>query len=487
MDIVKAFQNNDSNLHVTIQGTQEDPLFRASDIGAILDMTNIRVMTKDFDDSEKVVRNAYTPGGSQEVTFLTEKGLYKTLFRSRKPIAKQFTDWVCDVIKEIRVNGKYELEQKITDTIKSKEQNILTNFSDVPILYIGLAEDDVGKPGYTDNAGNRLKDHKKEIRPDFTFEYVYESVYNREIERRLYQNPEMKKRRFSKVYPGRKEPQTELFRLDSNFTIHDIDKIIKEIKKEVELEEYNKDKDAEINKLKLEILQLRNNNTSVSGGFKGEIEEKIEEKIEKNNKKIDSHIKNIIKEEIHDEIKDNINSQIDSQIKNTIKQQSEEITTLKNKIVHIKGDKKFIAKNILTGEEIEFKSYSDANKISGLGPHSLKDNYLDKPRQCRGYIFRTEGSKCWQPPHNFIFNENTKPSSHMIMCKSENIKTKEVNYYNSIIEAVEYINKLYPEFILDDTHRRKLNRIITEGKPTKDDVLNKYKWYMCDKDIGEFI
>jgi prophage antirepressor-like protein len=82
MEIVKAFQNNELNIHVTIQGTHEEPLFRASDIGAILEMTNIRQSIKDFDTTEKHgVSITDIIGREQETTFLTEKGLYKVLFK----------------------------------------------------------------------------------------------------------------------------------------------------------------------------------------------------------------------------------------------------------------------------------------------------------------------------------------------------------------------------------------------------------------------
>ncbi len=53
------------------------------------------------------------PGGLQNVTFLTEKGLYKVLFKSRKPIAEKFQDWVCEVIKELRLKGTYDLQQQL--------------------------------------------------------------------------------------------------------------------------------------------------------------------------------------------------------------------------------------------------------------------------------------------------------------------------------------------------------------------------------------
>lgn len=116
MDIVKAFNTNDLHTEVVIKGTKTDPLFRASDIGVVLEISNIRTSVMDFDESEKVVHSMNTLGGNQDVTFLTEKGLYKVLFRSRKPIAQKFQNWVCEVIKEIRLNGLYELQKELEQT-----------------------------------------------------------------------------------------------------------------------------------------------------------------------------------------------------------------------------------------------------------------------------------------------------------------------------------------------------------------------------------
>ena len=130
MDIVKAFNTNNLHTEVVIKGTKTDPLFRASDIGVVLEISNIRTSIMDFDESEKVVHSMNTLGGNQEVTFLTEKGLYKMLFRSRKPIAQRFQNWVCEVIKEIRLNGIYELQKELEqkknemsaiETTKNKE------------------------------------------------------------------------------------------------------------------------------------------------------------------------------------------------------------------------------------------------------------------------------------------------------------------------------------------------------------------------------
>ena len=113
MDIVKAFNSNDLHTEIVIKGSKTEPLFRASDIGEILEIKNIRTTINEFDLSEKVVHTMDTLGGSQQVTFLTEKGLYKVLFKSRKPIAEKFQNWVCDVIKEIRLNIIKDLEKEL--------------------------------------------------------------------------------------------------------------------------------------------------------------------------------------------------------------------------------------------------------------------------------------------------------------------------------------------------------------------------------------
>ena len=113
MEVVKAFNDNNLHTEIIIKGTYEEPLFRANDIAEILEMGNIRSTIQNFDKSEKVVHTMDTLGGSQQVTFLTEKGLYKILFRSRKPIAERFQNWVCEVIKEIRLNGLYNLQKQL--------------------------------------------------------------------------------------------------------------------------------------------------------------------------------------------------------------------------------------------------------------------------------------------------------------------------------------------------------------------------------------
>jgi len=122
MEIVKAFTTNNLHTEIIIKGTFETPLFRATDIGEVLEINNIRSSIIHFDETEKIVQNMITQGGTQQVTFLTEKGLYKILFKSRKQIAEQFQNWVCDVIKEIRLSGTYKLKQQLEQIKNEMDQ-----------------------------------------------------------------------------------------------------------------------------------------------------------------------------------------------------------------------------------------------------------------------------------------------------------------------------------------------------------------------------
>lgn len=78
-----------------------------------------------FDDDEKVAHTMGTPGGKQEVTFLTEKGLYKLLGMSRKPIAEKFQDWMVEVQtnREIDIRLLESTEQIRHETLLSSKTN----------------------------------------------------------------------------------------------------------------------------------------------------------------------------------------------------------------------------------------------------------------------------------------------------------------------------------------------------------------------------
>lgn len=104
---------------VQIYGTFENPLFLAKDVAEWLEMTNVTDMISRIDKDEVTKLNL---GGLKgECNFLTEDGLYEVLMQSRKPIARKFKKEVKKILKEIRVNGRYEtaLPQTYLEALKA--------------------------------------------------------------------------------------------------------------------------------------------------------------------------------------------------------------------------------------------------------------------------------------------------------------------------------------------------------------------------------
>ncbi len=59
-------------------------------------------------EKDRGIRTTDTPGGKQKMTIVSEPGMYKLVFRSRKPEADAFTDWVASaVLPAIRKTGSY--------------------------------------------------------------------------------------------------------------------------------------------------------------------------------------------------------------------------------------------------------------------------------------------------------------------------------------------------------------------------------------------
>lgn len=96
-----------------IFGDFENPLFLAKDVAEWIeyDTSSINKMLNNVDETEKVRKNVPTPGGNQEMWFLTEDGLYEVLMLSRKQIAKEFKKQIKEILKTIRKNGMYVTER----------------------------------------------------------------------------------------------------------------------------------------------------------------------------------------------------------------------------------------------------------------------------------------------------------------------------------------------------------------------------------------
>ncbi len=91
--------------------------FFAADAAAALGLSNVRKVISGFPEDEKGVTTGYTlskgkrGGGAQQMTILSEPGLYRLIFQSRKGRAERFKKWVfAEVLPAVRRTGRYEAE-----------------------------------------------------------------------------------------------------------------------------------------------------------------------------------------------------------------------------------------------------------------------------------------------------------------------------------------------------------------------------------------
>lgn len=71
----------------------------------------VNAMVRTVDREEKKVRLIISPDGNTlSTTLLTEDGFYEVLLMSRKPVAKELKKKVKEVLKALRIKGRYEVE-----------------------------------------------------------------------------------------------------------------------------------------------------------------------------------------------------------------------------------------------------------------------------------------------------------------------------------------------------------------------------------------
>ncbi|MDA8231314.1 MAG: BRO family protein [Magnetospirillum sp.] len=85
-----------------------EPWFVGADVCRVLGYANTSQALGRLDPDEKGVYSTDTLGGAQEMTVVSEPGLYRLIFGSRKPVAERFKRWIShDVLPAIRKTGRY--------------------------------------------------------------------------------------------------------------------------------------------------------------------------------------------------------------------------------------------------------------------------------------------------------------------------------------------------------------------------------------------
>ena len=252
--IVKAFENNPVSILEEDLDNKKIYYFKASDIGKVLDIVNIRTSIVNFDEDEKVVRTTYSSNsGNQDTIFLTSRGVYRLLYSSKKEIAKKFRKWASDILDDIIFNQSNELrnqlkekEQQLIQTEERSElekeilleKTLLSQFpQNTQCIYYGKIDDKdmVGgtlvKFGMSNNLQERVKSHRKTY-ANFRLKNAFKVTNQIEIENCIKKHPVLKKRIRNLMIDGMN--YRELIYVDKNknesdFSLEQLDEYIKEI------------------------------------------------------------------------------------------------------------------------------------------------------------------------------------------------------------------------------------------------------------------
>lgn len=96
--------------NVRVEIKNGEPWFCLKDVADILDIQVASPERFNLKESGIAKISLQTGGGKQQLTFINEPNLYRVIFRSNKPEAVKFQDWIFEeVIPQIRQTGGYVL------------------------------------------------------------------------------------------------------------------------------------------------------------------------------------------------------------------------------------------------------------------------------------------------------------------------------------------------------------------------------------------
>ncbi|UOQ58131.1 phage antirepressor [Leucobacter allii] len=102
--------------HVRVIVLEGDPWFVLADLCNVLEISNVGNVAARLDDDVKGIHTADTPGGRQQMTIVSEAGMYEVVLLSRKPEARAFKRWVTGaVLPQIRRTGSYGAQEALSE------------------------------------------------------------------------------------------------------------------------------------------------------------------------------------------------------------------------------------------------------------------------------------------------------------------------------------------------------------------------------------
>lgn len=109
---MNAIQNFAFEEHlVRVVDLEGAPWFVGKDVCGVLGIRDHHQALESLDDDERGGCIVPTPSGDQNAIIISEPGVYRLVFRSRKPEAERFKRWLAhEVLPQIRKTGRYGAE-----------------------------------------------------------------------------------------------------------------------------------------------------------------------------------------------------------------------------------------------------------------------------------------------------------------------------------------------------------------------------------------
>lgn len=143
MNELQNFNFNGNQLRTVL--IDNEPFFVGKDAAAAIGYSNTRKAIKDHVKG-KYLREAriVTPSGMQNVTVISEPGLYQLAGESKLPSAEPFQDWVYEeVLPTIRKHGAYMTDAKLEEALLNPDTliNLATQLKEERQARLGLEKE----------------------------------------------------------------------------------------------------------------------------------------------------------------------------------------------------------------------------------------------------------------------------------------------------------------------------------------------------------
>lgn len=126
---IQTFTFHEAQTIRTFVDTDGEIWFCRKDVLDILGLDRTTNLLDYLDQKGVVINHSLTQGGKQKLVYINEPNLYRIIFKSTKPEAKNFQDWVFnEVLPALRKHGHYEVKEVKpvkTDELSDKDMFLI--------------------------------------------------------------------------------------------------------------------------------------------------------------------------------------------------------------------------------------------------------------------------------------------------------------------------------------------------------------------------